>query len=111
MANEFFDQVITKSKELADAVAKTTGELVDKGKIKAAQLQTKGDVKEQYRKLGELAYCSAKNGACDEEARTATVAKIDELLAKLASLDAQLAAKPDEKPAETPAAPTDPAAE
>ncbi|MEA4912249.1 MAG: hypothetical protein VB092_06555 [Oscillospiraceae bacterium] len=94
MANEFLDKVLNKSKEVASSVAKTTGELVDKGKTKAAQLQTKGDIKEEYRRLGELYYGCVKSGACDEAVKDAIVAKIDELTAKLASLDAELSEKP-----------------
>lgn len=96
MANDFLDKVLNKSKEVANSVVKTTGELVDKGKVKAAQLQTKGDIKEEYRKLGELYYGCIKSGACDEAAKDAIVAKIDELTEKLAALDAQLDEKPEE---------------
>ncbi len=97
MANDFFDKMINKSKEVASSVAKGTGELVDKGKAKASELQTKGDIKEEYRNLGEFCYGCAKSGTCDEDEKAAIIARIDALMEKLAALETELGDKKEEK--------------
>ena len=93
MANEVFDKVADGTKKAATVVAETAEELWDKGKIKAAEIQTKGEIKEEFRKLGEITYNCAKSGSDLDDTKAESINKLDELNAKLLELQAALAAK------------------
>ncbi len=90
MANDFFDKVVDTTKRAANTVAETTEALIDKGKLKASEIQTKGDIRAEYRKLGELYYESRKNDAENGEKLSLCVEVLDSLKAKLAKIQAEI---------------------
>jgi hypothetical protein len=90
MANDFFDKVVDSTKRAASTVAETTEMLFDKGKLKASEVQTKGDLRSEYRKLGELVYKSKKGDNSEDAQIDICVAAIDALNEKLEKIRADI---------------------
>ena len=84
---DFFDKVANTTKELAKTVVDSAGDLVDKGKVKVNLVQAQGELRDRYREYGEFMYIAAKNGSCDESAKAALVAKIDETATKISNIE------------------------
>jgi len=61
------DQAVKAGKEAFDQGKVIAGEAVDKGKKKMNQLALENDMKDAYRKLGELVYMLNKTGETNEE--------------------------------------------
>lgn len=95
---DFFDKVANAAKDAAHAVSQTTGDLVDKGKLKLAIGKAKGDRKDLYTELGELTY-RAHKGETDADARTAEIfTKLAELEEEIARLEAEENESKEEQP-------------
>ncbi len=83
---EFLDKVANVAKNVGQTVAKTTGDLVDKGKTKVAIAQAQGELRDIFREYGEYIYKAEKAGAVDEAAKADFVAKADALNRRIAQL-------------------------
>ncbi len=83
---DFLDKVANAAKNVGQTVAKTTGELYDRGKIKLGIVQAQNDLKDLYREYGEYMYKAEKKGGVDAGAKEDFVGKADALNARIREL-------------------------
>ena len=69
---EFFDDAVSKTKEVFDVVSKKTGEVINAGKIKYEIATIRSKVKKDYEKLGKIYFDEIENA----EGLTAEVGEI-----------------------------------
>lgn len=100
---DFFDKLADASRDAAETVAKAAGDLVDKGKAEYNLLQAQGDQKSLLRAYGALCYKEAKGEAVSDGEKAELIAKLDDIAARIAELQAAKAAAADpadKKPAD-----------
>jgi len=85
-AEKFADQAVKVGKEALDQSKVIANEAVDKGQKKMKELSLESDIKDGFRKLGELVYKMEKNGTTDEELKAQYIAELAELEAELNAL-------------------------
>ncbi len=85
------DQIVGKAKEIYDAAAKKTGDVVEISKLKLDAMKINGEIKELYEKLGEAVYISKKDDIDCTEAVSIISEQIDNLNDKLIDLNAEIA--------------------
>lgn len=83
MSSSFFDDFLGKTKGVADAAGKKTGELVEISKLKLQCVQLNSDIRERYEKLGSAVYSMVKSDYENPELVNSMVEEITELLDKL----------------------------
>ncbi len=79
----FLDDLKKMTSDVVDTAAKAADELVEKGKIKATEMQLDGDLKKAYQELGAYAYDAYKSGTEDR-------AKMAQYFAKIADIEDQI---------------------
>ena len=84
--NEFF----TKVKVVAQKAGEKTVEAVDVSKLRLQCVSVSARVRQAYEQLGKMAYYQSKNNPVHQELYEKTIAKIDEDLAQLKSLNEQI---------------------
>lgn len=75
--------------EFAEGVGAVASDLYNKGKDSAQKAKLRNELRDCYRYLGELSYRSRKGESEDHARIGELVARIDDLLARLASFDAE----------------------
>ncbi len=85
-AEKLADQAVKVGKEALDQTKVIANEAVDKGQKKMKELSLESDMKDGFRKLGELVYKMEKNGTADEELKAQYIAELAELEAELNAL-------------------------
>lgn len=66
-------------KQTVNSAVKKSGELVEVTKLKMAASDTKNELSEQFKKLGEVVYLAAKTEESQAETAEGIIARIDEL--------------------------------
>ncbi len=85
---DFLDKVVDAAKSVGQTVAKTTGDLYDKGKIKVNLVQAQSDLRDIYREYGEYIYKAEKSGNVDAAAKADFIAKADAIVKRIEDLQA-----------------------
>ncbi|MBQ8604920.1 MAG: zinc ribbon domain-containing protein [Oscillospiraceae bacterium] len=85
-AEKFADQAVKVSKEAFDQTKVMAGEAMDKGQKKMKELSLESDMKDGYRKLGELVYKMEKNGTTDDGLKAQYIAELAALEAEIEAL-------------------------
>jgi hypothetical protein len=87
------ERIISEIKTTADKVAKKSTELVELSKVKLNIANTKSNINENFRILGEMIYISQKHDEeIDADVFSDAITKIDELYLKLAEYNETAAA-------------------
>lgn len=87
-AEKIADQAVKVGKEAFDQTKVIANEAVDKGQKKMKELSLESDMKDGYRKLGELVYKMEKNGTADDGLKAQYIAELAALEAELDALRA-----------------------
>ena len=82
-----FDKFWNKAKDVADAAAQKTGEVVEVSKLKLQALKLNGSIQKAYEELGSVYYNSVKFGGNPQDQLHACVAEIDRLLKEQEDLE------------------------
>ena len=82
-----FNAILGKMRNLANAASKKTEEVVEASKLKLQIVSLNGEISKAYEELGRLIYDAAKKNESIGEEMDAAMAKIDELLEKVAELE------------------------
>ena len=85
-AEKLADQAVKVGKEAFDQTKVIAGEAMDKGQKKMKELSLESDMKDGFRKLGELVYKMEKNGTADEDLKAQYIAELAALEAELDAL-------------------------
>lgn len=85
-AEKFADQAVKVSKEAFDQTKVLAGEAMDKGQKKMKELSLESDMKDGYRRLGELVYKMEKNGISDNGLKAQYITELSNLEAELDAL-------------------------
>ena len=85
-AEKLADQAVKVGKEAFDQTKVIANEAVDKGQKKMKELSLESDMKDGFRKLGELVYKMEKNGTADEGLKAQYIAELAALEAELDAL-------------------------
>lgn len=85
-AEKFADQAVKVGKEAFDQTKVIANEAVDKGQKKMKELSLESDMKDGFRKLGELVYKMEKNGTADDGLKAQYIAELAALEAELDAL-------------------------
>lgn len=92
------DKFFSEIKNTADKVIKKSGNLVELSKVKFQIANTKSEIGASFKELGELVYHAQKTEANpDTQIIEGTIAKIDELFAKLEVLMVESSSLKNEK--------------
>lgn len=80
-----FDNFLNKAKEVADAAAQKTGEVLEVSKLKLQEVKLTNSINKAYCELGSLYFNSVKFGGNNEQIN-ACIAEIEGLLQQQAEL-------------------------
>lgn len=82
------DDVMQKAKEIAGAVGRTAGELVDDSRIKLQELKLNSELKDAYERLGAVTYDGIKSGEPNQALAALVVGEIDAIHQSIENLKA-----------------------
>lgn len=92
------DDVMQKAREIAGAVGRATGELVDDSRAKLQELKLSSELKDAYERLGSVIYDGIKSGEPNQALADLVVGEIDSIRQSLEDLKAgRSAPEPEEK--------------
>lgn len=86
------DDVVVNAKSAAQTVGKMAGQFVDMSKLRINLSELNGEINRRYQELGQFIYEAKKAGTADETELDEKIAGLDDLYAQLAAVSAQLAA-------------------
>ena len=86
----FFEDFCTKAKDVADAAAKKTGELVEISKYKIEASKINSEIRRTYEQLGSSVYSMVKGGYDNQELVNSLAEDIDELFMRLDAVNEKL---------------------
>ncbi|MBP0963075.1 MAG: zinc-ribbon domain-containing protein, partial [Oscillospiraceae bacterium] len=75
-----FDSFMNKAREVADAAAQKTGEVLEVSKLKLQEVKLTNDINKAFCELGSLYYNSVKFGGGNEEQMNAAIARLDKMM-------------------------------
>lgn len=87
----FFEEFCVKAKDIADAAAKKTGELVEISKYKLEATKINSEIKKLYEQLGSSVYSMVKGGYDNQELVNGLAEDIDELFMRLDAVNEKIA--------------------
>jgi len=87
----FFDQFLSKAKDVVDVAGQKTGEMVELSKLKLQAVQTNSDIQKAYERLGAIVYEQEKNGTDNSDLIRVCVSEIDSLLISLNEVNDKIA--------------------
>lgn len=82
------DDVMQKAKEVAGAVGRAAGELVDDSRLKLQELKLSSELKDAYERLGSVVYDGIKSGEPNQALTDLVVGEIDSIHQSLETLRA-----------------------
>ncbi|MBR5558701.1 MAG: zinc ribbon domain-containing protein [Oscillospiraceae bacterium] len=82
-----FDNFLSKARDVADAAAQKTGEVVEISKLKLQAIKLNSNIQKAYEELGSVYYNSVKFGGNAEDQLNGCVAEIDRLLKEQEELE------------------------
>lgn len=92
------DDVMQKAKEIAGAVGRTAGELVDDSRLKLQELKLSSELKDAYERLGTVVYEGVKSGEHNQALADLVIGEIDSIHQSLEALKVTKSAPaPEEK--------------
>ena len=86
------DDVVVNAKSAAQTGGKMAGQFVDMSKLRINLSELNGEINRRYQELGQFIYEAKKAGTADETELDEKIAGLDDLYAQLAAVSAQLAA-------------------
>lgn len=85
------DDVVVNAKSAAQTVGRMAGQFVDMSKLRINLSELNGEINRRYQELGQFIYEAKKAGTADETELDEKIAGLDDLYAQLAAVSAQLA--------------------
>ena len=85
------EDIYLKAKVAAGKIGEKTSLWVDVSKLQIKLVETKSDLKTEFKNLGKVVYHACKNGESKEEAVETATKKIDTLLERVESLKIEIA--------------------
>lgn len=82
------DDVMQKAKEVAGAVGRAAGELVDDSRVKLQELKLSSELKDAYERLGTVVYDGVKSGEHNQALADLVIGEIDSIHRSLEELKA-----------------------
>ena len=86
------DDVMQKAKEVAGAVGRAAGELVDDSRLKLQELKLSSELKDAYERLGSVVYDGIKSGEPNQALTDLVVGEIDSIRQSIEALKTSKAA-------------------
>ena len=80
------DDVVVNAKSAAQTVGKMAGQFVDMSKLRINLSELNGEINRRYQELGQFIYEAKKAGTADETELDEKIAGLDDLYAQLAAL-------------------------
>ena len=82
------DDVMQKAKEVAGAVGRAAGELVDDSRAKLQEMKLSSELKDAYERLGSVTYDGIKSGEPNQALADLVVGEIDSIRQSIEELKA-----------------------
>ena len=82
------DDVMQKAKEVAGAVGRAAGELVDDSRAKLQEMKLSSELKDAYERLGSVTYDGIKSGEANQALADLVVGEIDSIRQSIEELKA-----------------------
>lgn len=90
-----FDNVVEKTKDIAEVAYKKANDVVDISKLKLSESDIKRNISKEYEKLGKIVYNAKKTDTDIEDMIKDSISEVDTLYSKLNEIKEQIALSKD----------------